>query len=70
MQPQVRRVLLSIFAFTTALITSITFVAVRNTWLLVAGLVAALVMFLIVLVLPTHLLENPLRHARGIRVER
>jgi len=70
MQLQVRRVLLSIFAFTTALITSITFVAVRNHWLLIAGLVVALVMFLIVLVLPTHLLENPLRHARGIRVER
>jgi predicted unusual protein kinase regulating ubiquinone biosynthesis (AarF/ABC1/UbiB family) len=70
MQLQVRRVLLSIFAFTTALITSITYVAVRNHWLLIAGLTAALVMFLIVLVLPTHLLENPLRHARGIRVER
>lgn len=64
---QVRRVLLSIFALTTALITSITFIAVRNVWLLIAGLAAALLMFLIVLVLPTHLLENPMRHARGLR---
>jgi hypothetical protein len=33
--------------------------------LLAAGLFVALFMFLLVLVLPTHLLENPLRHARG-----
>lgn len=64
---QVRRMLLSIFALTIALITSITFIAVRNLWLLGAGLGTALIMFLIVLFLPTHLLENPLRHARGLR---
>lgn len=64
---QVRRMLLSIFALTIALISSITFIAVRNPWLLGAGLAVALLMFLIVLLLPTHLLENPLRHARGIR---
>jgi predicted unusual protein kinase regulating ubiquinone biosynthesis (AarF/ABC1/UbiB family) len=63
---QVRRILLSIFALTTALITAIVFLALRSVWLLVAGMAAALVMFLVVLVLPTHLLENPLRHARGI----
>jgi predicted unusual protein kinase regulating ubiquinone biosynthesis (AarF/ABC1/UbiB family) len=67
MQLQVRRVLLSIFALTTALITAITFIAVRSMLLLGAGLGAALLMFLIVLLLPTHLLENPLRHARGLR---
>jgi predicted unusual protein kinase regulating ubiquinone biosynthesis (AarF/ABC1/UbiB family) len=64
---QVRRILLSIFALTVALIGSITFIAVRNVWLLGASLGAALFMFLVVLLLPTHLLENPLRHARGIR---
>jgi len=63
---QVRRILLSIFALTIALISSITFIAIGNGWLLAAGLVVALVMFLIVLFLPTHLLENPLRHARGL----
>jgi predicted unusual protein kinase regulating ubiquinone biosynthesis (AarF/ABC1/UbiB family) len=64
---QARRLLLSIFASATAVIASILFIALRNWWLLGAGLFAALVMFIIVLFIPTHLLENPLRHARGIR---
>jgi len=64
---QARRLLLSIFATATAVISSILFLAVRNWWLLGAGLIVSLVMFVIVLFLPTHLLENPLRHARGIR---
>jgi hypothetical protein len=63
---QVRRILLSIFALTISLIAAITFISIRNVWLLAAGLAVALVMFLIVLFLPTHLLENPLRHARGL----
>jgi predicted unusual protein kinase regulating ubiquinone biosynthesis (AarF/ABC1/UbiB family) len=63
---QVRRILLSIFALTVALITAIGFLAVRSGWLLAAGLAASLFMFLIVLLLPSHLLENPLRHARGL----
>lgn len=63
---QVRRILLSIFALTIALITTITFLALGNVWILAAGLVVAFVMFLLVLLLPTHLLENPLRHARSI----
>jgi predicted unusual protein kinase regulating ubiquinone biosynthesis (AarF/ABC1/UbiB family) len=67
MQLQVRRMLLSIFAVTTALIAAITFLALRNYWLLIGGLVIALVMFIVVLFLPTHLLENPLRHARGLK---
>ena len=67
MHLQARRLLLSIFAATTALISAITFVAIRNWWLLGGGLAVALVLFLITLFIPTHLLENPLRHARGIR---
>jgi predicted unusual protein kinase regulating ubiquinone biosynthesis (AarF/ABC1/UbiB family) len=63
---QVRRVLLSIFALTISLITAITFISVRSVWLLAGGLGVALLMFLIVLFLPTHLLENPMRHARGL----
>jgi predicted unusual protein kinase regulating ubiquinone biosynthesis (AarF/ABC1/UbiB family) len=66
MMLQIRRILLSIFALTIALITAITYLAERNGWLLAAGLIVALVMFLIVLFLPTHLLENPLRHARSV----
>jgi predicted unusual protein kinase regulating ubiquinone biosynthesis (AarF/ABC1/UbiB family) len=64
---QARRLLLSIFASATAVITSILFIALRSWWLLGIGLFAALVMFVVVLFIPTHLLENPLRHARGIR---
>jgi predicted unusual protein kinase regulating ubiquinone biosynthesis (AarF/ABC1/UbiB family) len=64
---QARRLLLSVFATATAVITSILFLALRNWWLLGAGLITSLVMFVVVLFLPTHLLENPLRHARGIR---
>ncbi len=64
---QVRRVLLSVFAFTVAMITAILFIALGNVWLLTAGLVVSFFMFLVVLFLPTHLLENPMRHARGLR---
>jgi predicted unusual protein kinase regulating ubiquinone biosynthesis (AarF/ABC1/UbiB family) len=66
---QARRLLLSIFASATAVITAILFIALRSWWLLGAGLFLALVMFVVVLFLPTHLLENPLRHARGVRTE-
>ncbi len=64
---QARRLLLSVFATATAVISAILFIALRSVWLLVLGLLAALVMFLFTLLIPTHLLENPLRHARGIR---
>ncbi len=64
---QARRLLLSIFATATAVITSILFIALRSWWLLAGGLLASLLMFVLVFFIPTHLLENPLRHARGIR---
>ncbi len=64
---QARRLLLSIFATATALITSVVFIAIRSVWLLTIGLGASLILFVLVLVIPTHLLENPLRHARGLR---
>jgi predicted unusual protein kinase regulating ubiquinone biosynthesis (AarF/ABC1/UbiB family) len=64
---QARRLLLSVFATATAVISAILFISVRNVWLLAAGLLVSLVMFLLTLLIPTHLLENPLRHARGIR---
>jgi predicted unusual protein kinase regulating ubiquinone biosynthesis (AarF/ABC1/UbiB family) len=64
---QARRLLLSIFATATAVITSILFIAIHNWWLLAGGLLVSLLMFVVILFLPTHLLENPLRHARGIR---
>ena len=66
-QLQVRRILLGVFALTVALITAITFLAVRSVWLLTGGLSISLLLFLILLFLPAHLLENPMRHARTIR---
>ncbi len=64
---QARRLLLSLFASVTALITGMIYIALGNEWILAAGLTFALVLFVLVLFIPTHLLENPLRHARGIR---
>jgi predicted unusual protein kinase regulating ubiquinone biosynthesis (AarF/ABC1/UbiB family) len=64
---QTRRVLLSIFATGTALITAILFLSVRSYWMLAVGFLASLFLFVLVFLIPTHLLENPLRHARGIR---
>ena len=64
---QARRVVLSVFATGTATITAILFIALRNYWLLAGGFSLSLFMFVVVFFIPTHLLENPLRHARGIR---
>jgi predicted unusual protein kinase regulating ubiquinone biosynthesis (AarF/ABC1/UbiB family) len=64
---QARRVLLSIFATGTAVITAVLFLGIRNYWLLGGGFVISFFMFILVFLVPTHLLENPLRHARGIR---
>ena len=61
-----RRLLLSIFAASTAVISAIIYISLDNVWVLAAGLLAALVLFLVVLVVPAHLLDNPLRHARGL----
>ncbi|MDT8339975.1 MAG: AarF/UbiB family protein [Longimicrobiales bacterium] len=65
---QARRILLSVFATATALITSVLFISIRSWWLLGVGLLSSLGMFVLVFFLPTHLLENPLRHARGVRM--
>lgn len=67
LQLQARRLLLSVFATATAVISSIMFISIRNPWLLGAGLLVSLTLFVVVLFIPTHLLENPLRHARGVR---
>ncbi len=64
---QARRMVLSVFATGTAVITSILFIPLRNYWLLAGGFGLSLFMFIVVFLIPTHLLENPLRHARGIR---
>jgi predicted unusual protein kinase regulating ubiquinone biosynthesis (AarF/ABC1/UbiB family) len=63
----VRRLLLGIFATGTAISASLFFVATRSWLVLIAGNLLALLLFLVVIVIPKHLLENPLRHARGAR---
>lgn len=58
---QVRRGLLAVFAFTIALITSILYLAVRRIEILIVGLLLSFGMFIVILVLPSHLFQNPLR---------
>jgi hypothetical protein len=62
---QMRRVLLAIFAFTIAIITSILFAATRRLEVLAVGLVIAFGMFLVIFLLPTHLFQNPLRFRKN-----
>jgi predicted unusual protein kinase regulating ubiquinone biosynthesis (AarF/ABC1/UbiB family) len=62
----VRRLLLGIFASVMAVVSTLVFVATGNWIVLFVGNSAALFLFLIVLVIPKHLLENPLRHTRGL----
>lgn len=58
---QVRRGLLAVGAVSLALISSIIFLAVRRLEVLVIGLALSFAVFAIVLVLPSHLFQNPLR---------
>jgi predicted unusual protein kinase regulating ubiquinone biosynthesis (AarF/ABC1/UbiB family) len=62
---QMRRVLLAIFAFTVAIITSVLFAATRRLEILAVGLVIAFGMFLVIFLLPTHLFQNPLRFRKN-----
>ncbi|MFC1791722.1 ABC1 kinase family protein [Gemmatimonadota bacterium] len=56
---QTRRILLSVFATGTAVITAILFMALRSYWLLAGGFGVSFLMFILVFLIPTHLLENP-----------
>lgn len=66
---QIRRIQLSLFAATMALITAVIYLAFPRWWIIAAGFAIALFLFLVAIILPTHLLENPLRHARGVGEE-
>jgi predicted unusual protein kinase regulating ubiquinone biosynthesis (AarF/ABC1/UbiB family) len=63
---QIRRIQLSLFSATMALITSIIYLAWPEWYILAGGFLVAFVLFIMAIFLPTHLLENPLRHARGV----
>jgi predicted unusual protein kinase regulating ubiquinone biosynthesis (AarF/ABC1/UbiB family) len=66
---QIRRIQLSLFSATMALITSIIYLAWPQWYILAGGFLVAFVLFIMAIFLPTHLLENPLRHARGVGEE-
>jgi len=63
----VRRVLLGLFASVMAIVATLLFVATSNWFVLVLGNGIAFFIYLVVLVIPRHLLDNPLRAARGVR---
>jgi predicted unusual protein kinase regulating ubiquinone biosynthesis (AarF/ABC1/UbiB family) len=63
----VRRILLGLFASVMSLVATLIYVATHNWMILVAGNLGALFLFLVVLVIPKHLLESPLRRAREAR---
>lgn len=63
----VRRILLGLFASVMAIVSTLIFVAVESWLVLAVGNALALFLFVIVLVIPKHLLENPLRRARDVR---
>ncbi len=66
---QIRRIQLSLFAATMALITAVVYLAFPSWWVILGGFIAALLLFGFAFLIPTHLLENPLRHARGLGEE-
>jgi predicted unusual protein kinase regulating ubiquinone biosynthesis (AarF/ABC1/UbiB family) len=66
----VRRILLGVFAGVMAMVSTLVFVATRSWVVLFVGNSLALFIFLVVLVIPKHLLENPLRNARVARTGR
>jgi predicted unusual protein kinase regulating ubiquinone biosynthesis (AarF/ABC1/UbiB family) len=63
----VRRLLLGLFAAVMAIVTTLFYVRTGVWLVLLAGNLIALFFFLLVLVVPPHLLENPLRRTRGLR---
>jgi hypothetical protein len=61
---QVRRVLVALLALAGGVVGAVFYLAHRNFYLLVASLAAAFFAFLVILVLPVHLLANPFRAYR------
>ncbi len=63
----VRRLLLGVFASVMAIVSTLVYVATGNWIVLALGNAMALFFFFFVLVVPTYLLENPLRRVRDVR---
>ena len=64
---QTRRLLLAVFAVAVAVVGTVLYTVHRNVYLLAGSLLIALLAFLVILVLPTHLLSNPFRGYRHHR---
>lgn len=63
----VRRVLLGIAAAVIAIVSTLIFVATGAWWVLITGNGFAFFLFLLVLLVPAYLLENPWRRVRDVR---
>lgn len=63
----VRRLLLGGFSAVLAVVSTLVFVRTGSWLVLALGNAASVFMFLLVLIVPKQLLENPLRHARSLR---
>ena len=61
---QVRRILFALLALAGGVVGAVFYLAHRNMYLLVASLGVAVVAFLLILVVPVHLLANPFRAYR------
>jgi predicted unusual protein kinase regulating ubiquinone biosynthesis (AarF/ABC1/UbiB family) len=61
---QVRRVLFALLALAGGVVGTIFYIAHRNLYLLVASIALSLIAFLVILVVPAHLLTNPFRAYR------
>jgi predicted unusual protein kinase regulating ubiquinone biosynthesis (AarF/ABC1/UbiB family) len=64
---QTRRIVLCMLTGVSAIVGALVYVADHNLFVLIATLSFALILFLIILVLPWHLLSNPLRGYRRWR---
>jgi len=62
---QVRRALLAFFSFTCAILSGMVWMATRNLYVLLAGVTFSFGLFFVILVLPGHLFQNPLRFRRS-----
>jgi predicted unusual protein kinase regulating ubiquinone biosynthesis (AarF/ABC1/UbiB family) len=62
---QVRRALLALFSFTCALLSGMVWMTTRKLYVLLAGVALSFGLFFLILVLPGHLFQNPLRFRRS-----
>jgi predicted unusual protein kinase regulating ubiquinone biosynthesis (AarF/ABC1/UbiB family) len=61
---QVRRALLALFSFTCAILSGMVWMATRRLYVLLVGVTLSFGLFFLILVLPGHLFQNPLRFRR------